>query len=172
MQWPNRRLGARQSDRRRGFTLIELLVVVVILAIAGMAVIPMMSGTGDLQAISAARIIATDLQYAQNVAITTQELIEVTFDIMVESYDLASKTSGALQHTMTKEDYVVGFKGQENFDQVDLVSASFGGGAKVAFDELGSPDNGGSVTVQAGSTVYRVDVAPVTGMVTVTQVGP
>jgi Tfp pilus assembly protein FimT len=151
---------------------VELLVVIVILAIAGLAVIPMISSTGDLQAVSAARIITTDLQYAQNVAITTQELIEVTFDPAADKYDLVSKTSGVLKHPMTKNDYVTSFQGQKNFDQVDIVSASFGGSAKVTFDELGSPDNGGSVTVRAGPTVHRVDVAPITGLVTVTQTGP
>ena len=57
---------SKQNNRYRlGFTLIEIIVVVVILAIVAAIAIPSAISTGDLQVISAARIIAADLQYAQ-----------------------------------------------------------------------------------------------------------
>jgi prepilin-type N-terminal cleavage/methylation domain-containing protein len=161
---------ARQNDPPGAFTLIEVIVVVVILAILAAAVVPMLVGAADLQAVSASRVISADLQYAQNVAITSQSPVRVTFEVNDERYDLFSNASGTLKHPMTKADYVVDFRSQSEFGQVDIVSASFGGAAVVTFDELGSPDNGGAVTVQAGSEVYRIDVAPVTGTVTVTRV--
>ena len=164
-------LRRRQGEPAKGFTLIEVLVVVVILAITGAVVVPLMMGTGDVEAISAARVISADLQYAQNVAITKQDIVTVAFDTGAESYDLSSNASGTLKHPMTNLDYVVNFSSQESLGRVDVVSADFAGSASVAFDELGSPDSGGSVTVQVGPHVYRVDVAPVTGAVTVTPVG-
>jgi len=150
----------------KAFTLLELMVVMVIMAIMGAIIVPIIAGAGEMQALSAARIIATDLQYAQNVAITMQTPVTVQFDASADSYSL-SNASGLLKHPMTNKDYVVDFRTRGNFEQLDLVSASFNSGASVIFDELGSPDAGGSVTVVGGSQTYRIDVTSVTGAVSV-----
>lgn len=160
-----------QSDSSAGFTLVEVLVVVVILALLAAVVVPLAAGGSGMQAVSAARIIASDLQYAQNVAITSQTAITVHFDPASDSYDV-SNASGPLNHPMTHSDYVVDLRAQHGFDQLDIVTAYFEGSQNVVFDELGSPDHGGYVTVQAGPEAYRIDVAPVTGTVTVTASGP
>ena len=158
------------SRRPTAFTLVEILVVLVVLAIIAAVVGPYAVGTGDLAAISAARMLACDLQYAQDSAITTQLPVTVTFVASGESYELRN-ASGVLIHPMSKSAYTVNFSTQRGFGNLDLVSADFGGGPTVTFDELGSPDNGGSVTLQAGPHVYRVDVASATGKVTVTSIG-
>jgi Tfp pilus assembly protein FimT len=119
-----------------------------------------------MQALSAARIIATDIQYAQNVAITMQTPVTVQFDESADRYSL-SNASGTLKHPMTNKDYVVDFQTRGDFDQLDLTSVSFDGGDSLVFDELGSPDAGGSVTVLGGSQTYRIDVTSVTGTVSV-----
>ena len=160
----------RQSQGRNkwaagGFSLMELIVVMVILAIAAAVVVPMFNTT-DLQAMSAARLVACDLQYAQNVAITTQQPVTVTFDAAGNSYSL-SNASGALIHPMNKGEYSIDFGAQSGFGQLDLVSATFAGSSAVTFDELGAPDNAGSVTLQAGASVYGINVAAITGRVTV-----
>lgn len=154
------------SSRMKAFTLLELMVVVVIMAIMGAMIVPMMAGAGEMQALSAARIIATDLQYAQNVAITMQTPVTVQFDASADKYTL-SNASGPLKHPMTNKDYVVDFGTGDGFEQLDLASASFDGVDRLIFDELGSPDAGGSVTVLAGSQTYRIDVTYVTGTVSV-----
>ena len=151
------------------FTLIEILVVLVILAIAAAIVVPSLNSS-DLQATSAARMIAADLQYAQNVAITTQGPVTVTFDPAGNSYWL-SNASGALIHPMNKSAYSVDFDSQSGFGQIGIVSASFGGISSVTFDELGAPDSAGSVTVQAGASGYVISVAAVVGRVTVATAG-
>jgi len=152
------------------FTLLELLVVVVIMAIVGTMVVPFLSGMGTMEAMSAARIISTDLEYAQNVAITTQVPVTVQFNLAADSYDI-SNASGPLKHPMTNADYLVDLRSQNDFERLDIVSASFAGSQSVTFDELGSPDNGGFVTVQGGPDVYRIDVSPVTGTITVAKAG-
>ncbi len=152
--------------RQFGFTLIEIMVVVMILAIVAAVVIPQAVGTKDLQVMSAARMFATDLQYAQDTAITSQVPITVTIDTNAESYAL-SNASGNLEHPITKYEYVVDFMAQKGFESMDIVSVDFGGGNTIVFDEMGSPDNAGTITLRAGSHVYRVTVAVATGKVTV-----
>ena len=154
-----------------GFTLIELLVVVLVLAIVAAVAVPLAVGTGDMQVISAARMISADLQYAQNTAVTTQEPATVTFIPNSESYSL-SNASGVIIHPITKEAYVVDFGSRRGFGGLDIVSADFGGKAWVTFDELGAPDSPGSVTLRCGPHIYIVSVATATGKVTVTATGP
>ena len=153
-----------------GFTLVELIVVIIILAIAAAIAVPSLSGTASFQATSAARMIAADLEYAQNTAITYQQQVTVAFDTGAETYSLSNQ-SGPLIHPMSKSAYTVDFTADIGLDQVDVVSASFSGSASVTFDELGTPSNLGSVTVRARSHVLRVDVAAATGNVTVTDIG-
>lgn len=156
-----------------GFTMIEILVVVLILAIAAGIVIPNVINTADLQAISAARMIASDLQYAQNTAITSQSSVKVVFDTSGNFYKLTKNDSQStpLKHPINKTDYIVNFANQAGFNQLTIVSAVFGSGQTVKFDPIGAPDNPGVVTVKAGSETYRISVAAATGLVTVTE-GP
>lgn len=154
----------------KAFTLVEILVVVIIMGIAAGVVIPMAIDSGDLQASGGARMLASDLQYAQNVAITTQTPVTVTFNTAGDSYTL-SNASGPLIHPMTKDAYTVDFDTVGGFSSLDLVSASFGGEAEVTFDELGAPDNPGTVTLQVVANAYRVTVSAATGRVTVAMTG-
>ncbi len=159
----------RKNRQRGAFTLVELLVVLVVLAIAAAVVVPALDSSG-FQAVSAARMVATDLQYAQNAAITTQAPVTVTFNVAGNSYSL-SNASGALIHPMNKDAYSIDFDSQSGFGQLGIVSASFGGASSMSFDELGAPDSAGSVTVQAGASGYVISVAAVTGRVTVATAG-
>ena len=162
---------SRRFCRPPGFTLLEVIVLVVVLGIVAAVVVPYMASAGDLEVISAARLVATDLQYAQNVAITTQVPVTVAYNTSGEAYVL-SNTSGPLIHPITKASHTVDFASQPGFSRSDIVSANFGGNAAVTFDALGTPDHAGAVTLQAGPHVYRVEVAGITGRVTVTSVGP
>ena len=155
------------SRRRGGFTLAEMLMVCVILAIAAAVVVPRALDTSDFQAVSAARTVAADLEYARDLAITSAQPVTVTFNVSGDSYRLTN-TSGDLIHPITKAPtYVVDFAALSGFDQVDVLTASFNGSSAVTFDETGAPDQAGSVTLQAGPYVYRIEVASATGKVTV-----
>ncbi len=158
----------RHGSYRAGFSLIELIVVIVILAITAVAVVPHVVRGADMQATSAARMLATDLQYAQDHAITMQRPVTVDFDTFANTYTL-SNASGPLDHPITKTAYEVDFSAQSGFDQVELVSASFGEASAVTFDEMGSPESGGGIVVGAGDYTYRVKVAAATGNVTVSR---
>jgi len=160
----------RASEGLRAFSILELLVVIIIVAIAAAIVVPTMSSTQDVKATSAARIIAADIEYAQSMAITHQDPVTVTFNPSGESYSL-SNASGPLVHPITKENYAVDFTTKDGFENLDVVSASFGGTAAVTFDEIGAPDNVGSVTIQVGAHAYQISVAAATGKVRVAYVG-
>lgn len=152
------------------YTLVEILVVLAVMAIVAGVVIPSVIDTGSSQAMSAAREIMADLEYAQSTAITTQMPVTVTFNLSGDSYTL-SNASGTLIHPINKTGFVVNFKTLSGFGQTDLATANFGGNAKVTFDESGSPDYGGTLAVQAGPHVYQVTVAAATGKISVVSIG-
>jgi len=156
----------RRIKFHAGVTLVELLVVLVILAIAAAVVVPRMVAAGDFQAMSAARILVADLQYAQDSAVTTQQEIIVEFSEDGLSYTLSNE-SGPLIHPMSKTGYTMNFAAMRGYGSVRL-DADFGtGGRTVSYDVTGSPSTGGTVLVKAGSRQYVVTVAAATGQVTV-----
>jgi type II secretory pathway pseudopilin PulG len=161
----------RKRSSPRAFTLAELIVLILVLAITAAVVVPHVSGMSAFQAMSAARAIAADLEYAQNVAVSAQQDVTVTFDTAQESYALTN-ASGLLEHPIEKSDFQVAFGSTEGFEKLDIVSADFNGGAAVTFDTLGSPDNGGTILLQAGPRRYRVTVGAGTGSVKVELLEP
>jgi len=156
---------------RRGgeaFTIIEILIVVVILAIAALTAIPMMSSAGSVQVRSAANMIAADLEYAKSLAISRGQNFSIVFDTSTESYKITDQDGDTIAHPVKKgSPYVIDFP-KEGLDRVDITAVDFGGTSQIRFDYLGSPDNGGTVTVQAGGTTATISVEPVTGYISVT----
>jgi Tfp pilus assembly protein FimT len=63
-----------------GITLIELLIVLVVMAIVAGVVLPMSQPSAYDQLHGAARILATDLAYARNLAVAGGSRYQVTFD--------------------------------------------------------------------------------------------
>ena len=61
------------NSSRRAFTLIELIVVIVIMAIAAVLAVPMMSSAADMQLQAAANMLAADIEYAKNLAVSRQK---------------------------------------------------------------------------------------------------
>ncbi|MBC8218789.1 MAG: prepilin-type N-terminal cleavage/methylation domain-containing protein [Planctomycetes bacterium] len=151
-----------------GFTVIEILIVVVILAIAAMTAIPMISSAGSIQVRSAGNMIAADLEYAKSLAITKGQRFSVVFDTSAESYSIEDQDGTTIAHPVKKGfDYVMDLQ-DEGLDKVDITGANFSGASHVEFDYLGSPDDGGAVTVQGGGITVTISVEPVTGYITVT----
>jgi prepilin-type N-terminal cleavage/methylation domain-containing protein len=130
--------------RRRGFTLIEILVVVLILGIAAATVMPSLGTRNDLRATAAARVLMSDLIYAQNLSISRQRMHYVRFDPAAESYEVLSAiapTAARVTHPVENNPFAVSFAAAGNTPvrDVEVSEVSFDGKPTIAFDELGTP---------------------------------
>lgn len=158
------------SSRPRGFTLIEVIVVLMIMAIAAAMVVPSMLQGGTMSAQAAARMVIADLLVAQNEAIARQAPCRVRFNVANDFYELVDASGGPVLASwrLGGGTSVVDFTADSRFTGVRLITADFGEGKDyIEYDDLGVPDTGGHVILEGGTVRYRIDVAPVTGRVTI-----
>lgn len=152
-----------------GFTMIEIVIVVVIIGIAALAAIPMMSSAASLQIRSAANMIAADMEYARSMAISRGQNYSVVFDKNTESYSIYKEGEvDPIFHPVKKGfRYVINFSNDSRLNRVDITNVDFNTTQKVTFDCLGSPIDGGAVTLQADGTTKTIRVEPVTGFISI-----
>jgi prepilin-type N-terminal cleavage/methylation domain-containing protein len=159
-----------------GFTLVEIIAVVVILAIAALIAVPAFSGAAEMQGKAAADKLAADIEYAKSLAVTTQRVHRVTFDVNAESYDIRDmSTDTIVTDPVRKAPFTVAYATDQRLSSVKLQSASFGGGSSIQFDATGTPQDSGDTAIGATGTVvlaakgqtFTIRVEPVTGYVTI-----
>lgn len=159
----------RTSRSAAAFTMIELLVVIVIMAIASAVVVPHLARSDSFAAQSAARVVFGDILFAQNDAIAQQQTRRIVFDLDNQSYQLTDGSGTTLSAAWLGGSYVVNFGAGTQWPDVTLGSTSFSSNT-LEFDDLGTPDAGGTVQLTAGAFAYQITVTPITGRVTVSQV--
>ena len=170
-------------------TLLEVLVVATIILILAAMIVPSMISTDATSVKAGATLLAANLEYARNVAITHQTQINVTFDTVGNSFTVASaNTSDILIDPITKERtdvYTIAFSSQSGLSRLDVQTVAFDTMASMAFSMAGepvrydpnSPDDpetgtSGYVRIGIGTDLtYQVAVAGVTGKVTITRAG-
>jgi type II secretion system protein H len=182
-------MNASPVRRRCGFTLVEILVVLIIIGIAAAIVVPQMSTRDDLKVAAAARTLAADLIYAQNLAITRQSSVRVNFDLPNARYRVVDAATGqTVTHPVNKSPYEMRFGagGTLGLREAVLAEVVFLGAdgetehVDMGFDDLGTPMaypasgppeplTGGRVRLRVGGQLLQVDVEPFTGQV---RVGP
>jgi prepilin-type N-terminal cleavage/methylation domain-containing protein len=151
-----------------GFTIVEIIIVVVIIAIAALAAVPMMGSAASLQIRSAVNMIAADLEYAKSMAISRGQNFSVVFDENTDSYRIEDQVGTVIQHPVkTGFPYEVNFQNESRLNRVDITNANFNGITKVEFECLGSPIDGGFVTLQAGGINKTIEVEPITGFISI-----
>lgn len=159
--------GPGVSRTAEAFTIIEILIVVVILAIAAMTALPMFTSAASVQVRSAANMIASDLEYAKSLAISKAQNFSVVFDQGADSYRIEDQAGNIIAHPVKKGfDYVIDFQ-DVGLDRVDVTGADFNGASSVTFDFLGSPNDGGDITIQGGTITMTISVEPVTGYISI-----
>jgi len=159
---------------KKAFTIVELIIVMVIISIVSMIAIPMLSSAADTQVRSAANILAADIEYTKNLAITHQKNYSVVFDIDNNTYRICDKDLVVIEHPVTGKPYSVNFTNESRLSRVDISSALFDGSNKLTFDYLGSPYNGSSNPLNSGEIILDADsfsmtiqVQAVTGYLTI-----
>jgi Tfp pilus assembly protein FimT len=163
----------RYGVREPAYTLAEIVVVVLVLAIAAAIVVGSIGTTKDAQAISAARVLASDVELARNLAVTTQAPHTVLFSSDLQSYKVVANYTGtgggyalatAVEHPVrANERFEVRLASLNGMESVVVGTVSFGGQTYVTFDAEGDPSNGGSVTLRSGGTEMEISVEALTG---------
>ena len=162
-----------------GFTLIEILIVAVILIVTAMTVIPLASSAASVQILSAANMIAADLEYAKSMAISRQQNYSVVFNPAGDCYDVRDASGTVVLHPVKKGfQYVVSFSSDSRLNKVDIVEVNFDSDPSytITFDYLGSPYSGsgttnalnnGVINLQAKGMTTTITVEPVTGFISI-----
>ena len=125
----------------RGFTIIELIMVVVLIGILAVSVVPKFMDTSAISLQGGAAMVAADIRYTQELAMSTHSPKTITFTTSDTFYTVNSQT-------------------------MNLPSrVSISSGATFTFNSLGEPTTGGgsSVEIQAGSSTKSITVESYTG---------
>lgn len=142
----------QQGQVSSGFTLFESVIAIVIISILAVALLPKINNPADLTLIAQARNLASTVQRAQSMAMTSGAAIKLTAN--PHSYSVQYAPSGTVIMSVTLENNVT-------FDtSTGLLSA-------VTFDNLGKPDistAGSFVLTSNGTATATVSVQPLTGL--------
>ena len=168
---------ACRLSRSCGFTIVELLIVLMVLAIAAAVVIPSIGTAADSQAISAARVVASDLEVARSLAVTTQQPYSLVFSPDLKAYKVVANYGGGayaaavpVPHPVVQGKlFEVVLAEQRGMGAVTVSSATFGSAPYVTFNSQGEPSSPGIATIRSGNVAMQVSVAILTGTVTVTR---
>ena len=127
----------------RGFTLVEIIMVVVLISILAVSVVPKFTDTSAISLQGGAAMVAADIRYTQELAMSTHSPKTITFTTNDTFYTVNSQT-------------------------MNLPSrVSISSGATFTFNSLGEPTSGGgsSIEIQAGSSTKTITVESYTGRV-------
>jgi prepilin-type N-terminal cleavage/methylation domain-containing protein len=157
------------------FTLVEVIMVLIVIGIIAAITVPLYVSAASTQLRTAADMIASDLEYAKSMAISTGKSHSVVFDTSAESYSIKDSDGQVIAHPVhVGADYAVSFANDSRLDKVDIVSTNFGVADAVSFDNLGAPSDGsgaalkdGLIQLRAEGHTLRVKIQSVTGYVSV-----
>jgi prepilin-type N-terminal cleavage/methylation domain-containing protein len=162
---------APRPTRRRAFTLVEVLIVVVVVATIAVAAMPSISATLDsMKATALAREIATDMRYAQILALKTGVRHRVSFYAPGQAYAVRRDNGGSWDlctHPVTKKPWKAVLDDASRYAGLTMGESQFGSSDYLYYDKFGSPEAGGAVTFTLGGVTRTIRVAPLSGKITV-----
>jgi len=183
------------NAHRLGWTLIELLTTVIILAISAFILIPYASSGDSASGQSVARMAVTEILASQMDAVATQGYRRIHFfadgsgwcveelesSELLNPFDFGTanfaqdevESQGQGQQSITR------FTEDNRFRSITVQNALFdGANSNVTFDPTGgiiasdgSPSTGGSFEIHSGEFQWQIQLAPLTGKVTVVELG-
>ncbi|MFA5293212.1 MAG: prepilin-type N-terminal cleavage/methylation domain-containing protein [Phycisphaerae bacterium] len=158
-----------------GFTLLEVIIVLMIVGIVAAIAVPMYVSAASVQLRTAADMVASDLEYAKSMAISTGKTHSVVFDTVAESYCIKDSAGQVIAHPVRiGTNYVINFAGDNRLNKVDIAITNFAPSNTVKFDNIGAPFDGsgnsmvdGFVQLRCEGNMMKVKIAPVTGYVSI-----
>ena len=160
--------------RIRSFTLVELLIVVMIIAIAAAIIMPALGTTEATKLIAAGRLVASDVEFAQNESIVHPDdprLIKIDSGGNQYWIAKASDVATAIDSPAGPSTMLVTFGAGRALELagVTVQAYDFDGDDELRFDAFGQPDQTttATITLSAGNTTLTISIAPVSGEVTV-----
>jgi type II secretory pathway pseudopilin PulG len=151
-----------------------LLIVITLLAIVGGLALPMIGNTKSLKVQEAAKMLAADIELAQNESIAhADDLRLIKFDTTNNKYWVAaaSTPNTPITDIVRNDTFLVQFgTGRASgIDGVTIQSISLGGDSELHFDAYGGPDQTSNATIilANGSATMTVQVAAGSGEVTI-----
>lgn len=181
--------------RRLGWTLIEVITTVIILTISAYILIPFASSGASASGQSVARMAVTEILAAQMDAVATQGYRRLHFftdgsgwcveDIdssqLSTPFDFASANfaEDSIESQGQNQKSITRFTEDSRFQSIAIENVLFDGvNQNVTFDPTGgivstdgSPSTGGSFEVHSGELQWQVQLAPLTGKITVVKLG-
>ena len=163
--------------RSDGFTLVELVLVIALLGIMSYFLAPRITDLFPIQRETAAFKILGDIRYVRSRAISEQVVHGIQFSVHPANNYRAFRSIPA---TIIKDparpniDMLIQLNAGE-FGGVRISAVNFQGGAEVRFDSTGTPldisgrtlATTGTVTIQYQGATQLIQVAPITGRVTI-----
>jgi prepilin-type N-terminal cleavage/methylation domain-containing protein len=167
-----------ERDRRKtlpAFTLAEVIIVLMVIGIIAALAIPLYVSAASTQLRTAADVIASDLEYAKSISISTGKSHSVVFDTSTESYSVKDSDGQVIAHPVhIGAGYIVSFANDNRLSKVDIVSTNFGAAGTIRFDNVGTPFDGsgaslsnGLIQLRAEGYMLRVKIQSVTGYVSI-----
>ncbi len=161
----------RKSQRKDpfGVTLVEVTISVMIIGILAAVASPIYSNSlFRYRADVTAQRIVQDIAQTQRLARQTNSTRTIAFTLADQSYAISGlssldRVSQPYQVAVNQPPYQTEFFSLVTAAQPATQLAS----VTLAFDRFGMPDQGISVTVRAGVFQKRIDVAPISGRVSV-----
>lgn len=155
---------------KNGFTMLDLMMVIAIMSIFSVMAIPRLTALYSVKLFGVANKLASDIQYAQQLAISKQVRCGLSFNPGTDSYFVYEDTTATkAKDPYTRGDFIVDYQAEDSYKGVDLLNTNFGD--RIEFDPLGKPYSdansplaaNGIVVLQAQGDSRNIVIKPNTG---------
>ena len=155
---------------KNGFTMMDLVMVIAILSIFSVMAIPRLTSLSTVKLSGVANKLVTDIQYAQQLAISKQVRCGLSFNPSSESYFVYEGTTATkATDPYTRGDFIVDYQTEDAYKGMDLQNTNFGD--RIEFDPVGKPytdansplTSNGIVILQAQGESKNIIITPNTG---------